>query len=81
MKPWIVRDAGSVPGEGGQWVRRQGEVGDAGLHVHDEVERRGAASRGAGRARDGGGRGVVTWRGRLHVWHGSGQSERPSDVQ
>lgn len=64
MKAWIVRDAGSVPGEGGQGVRRQGEVGDAGLHVHDKVEGRSAASRGAGRGAgrccDGGGRGVVT---------------------
>lgn len=47
LEAWVVRDAGSVLGEGGQGVGGQGEVGDAGLHVYDEAEGRGAASRRA----------------------------------
>lgn len=65
-----MRDAGSVSREGGQGVGGEGEVGDAGLHVNDEVEGRGAASGRAGRGDDGGGGGVVTWWRRLYVRHG-----------
>lgn len=62
-----MREAGSVSGEGGgQGVGGEGEVGYAGLHVYEEVE-------------GGGGGGVVTWWGGLHVRHGCGLSERPSD--
>lgn len=77
MEGRVMRDAGSVLREGGQGVGRQGEVGDAGLHVYDEVEGRGAACRRAGR----GGGGVVIWWWRLYVWHGCGLSEWPSDTR
>lgn len=70
-----------MAGERAQGVRGQTEVGDAGLHVDPEVQGRAAASRRAGGECNRGSGGVVTWWGKLHVWHGCGQSERPSVAQ